>query len=341
MNSTRAFTTGVTLSLLMVFFITTTAGAVTFVASSDTQIYVAPSTESGTVAALNQGDAVEVLAVAGTYYKILTPNGQTGFASMTSLNRHRTRAIVLAPILIAAGSALGKVVLKKAYEYYNEHKEKKKLLAGREFEVLETKGDKIKVKTAEGKELWIKKAFLEKINEIRLAAGNLKTLWGNGEVKSTDSVGIEMELERLDGTSIGENTPLKLGDKYKIKVKVSKAAYVRITSETPDLGGFCQFYPNFFEGYKQSVKLEPNKEYSTIFLPPGKAFEVGQPIGAYDMIRIEASTESPFIFVPRGSANVGCQQTGIRGGTFGDVDDLAKANPVPEVVAEQKIKTIP
>ncbi len=325
--------------------------AVPFTAKNGTKVRVAPVGGAKLVAALKDGERVDVEAAAGDYYKIvmIERNGITGFVESSSIDRVRTRGVALAPLAISAASALAKVVIKKVVEY----REKKKametaasnivLQPGEEYPIVSHTKDQYMIRLPDGREIIVDENQATPLNSVDLAQGDVGYLWAHAPVATKNAPGLQVLVEKLDGTPVIPQTVLKIGEKYRIRIRVTKDAYIRITAETPELGGFCQYYPNHFLGYRQSMLLKAGQEYSGEFLPPGKSFEVGEPVGRYDLIRVELSTQRPFVFVPRGNENQGCQANnptrGVRGGSFGNLEDVAAANPVPEVVFVYKIRT--
>jgi len=334
----------ISILVLVVLLFASVSFAVPFVATKDTSLLIAPSQEAQVIALLNAGEKAEVTALAGEYYKINTENGAVGYVKMTNLERVRQKDVPLVPIVIGSSNDTKKIVVIKPVKLINlmYSEAPKNILPGTEMTVSKKQSNKNSywaMPNDGGYPGWVSKTDAETIRPISLATEEIRPLWGKGGVVSASSLGIMVWLERLDGTMIDDDTVLKIGDSYHIMVKADRDCYIRITSETPELKGFCQYYPNYFPGYTKSVKLQAGKVYSSEFLPPGRYFQVGEPIGTYDLIRVEATTEKPFIFISRGVQNQGCQSPPTRGGTFVNVEDIADQNPVPEVVVEQKVKT--
>jgi hypothetical protein len=156
--------------------------------------------------------------------------------------------------------------------------------------------------------------------------------------KSDEPLSVVVFLERPDGTPIDDNVVLKKGESYRVRIKTNKACFIRILTMTPDYEAVCQYYPNPFPGYNTTKQFEPGKDYINDFLPPGQTFQVSEPIGSYDIVRVEVSTKQPFTFVPFDGKNESCRIGRSRGGGIADLN-TGGGNPTPDLVVEQKLRT--
>ena len=331
------------LTVLTVLFIGTWASnvhAAPFVAIAEAKLLAAPVENAKTIVTVPKNSLVEAHAMAGPYYKVSFGKRFIGYLPMTSLERKPANDGNAQPLIVEAPqSAKRAVVVRTAVlaPAYGGDSSGPKVAAGQEIEIMDAKVHSLQVRLETGYVGWINEAAVLRLRLVTIAGDSLN----KGALREdAPPLALAVWLERQDGQPINDETILHKGDGYRIKVKANRNCYIRIIAETPELGGLCQFYPNHFPGFNKSFLLTAGKVYSTEFMPSGMLFQVGNPIGSYDLIRVEANTRAPFVFMPFSRQNEACKQTKHRGGAFMPEDMMRSGNPLPEVIVEQKIRTM-
>jgi len=333
-----------------VFLFASLAFAAPFTATKSTAVLAAPGATDAPVASLASGAIVEVTHQAGTYWRVQTPDGKTGYVQADALQQTKTKGLFL-PIMIAAATPFGKIVIAKAVSWFMklfglgdaEVRQADGVLAmGKELLVLAKEvGGWLKVKDESGQVGYVKEGpqgvYLQPVGYADNSANQYDwMLAGAKPIPATaNGLTLQVEVRKSDGTPvIPGQTALKLGDEYDVYVSASADAYVRVTAETKGLGNVCQYYPNHMTGTRQSALFKAGYTYSAELLPQGTHFKVSEPIGAADVIRVEATTAAPFHFVPKPQ---GCTPL-TKGPGFGSATGIQ--NPTPQVVVEFELKTV-
>jgi len=329
-------------------FMAAEAGAAPFTVVDSTQALAAPASGAPAVADLNAGQMVEVSHQAGAYWRVALPGGKAGYVPASALKQSEARAGLLAPLVIAAAAPLGKVVLSGAINWFKQKiglgslataQADQVLSLGQELFVLAREaGNWLKVKTAQGAIGYIQAApTVVPLQTVQAAPAAFASVYQQSRPipPTAYSLTLQVEIRKLDGTYVPPNGFLRKGEQYRIYLTPSADCYVRISCETPDHGHVCQYYPNRFPGTQTTMRLLAGRTYSTEFLPPGMNFQVVEPIGRRDIIRIEATTAAPFHYVPHTD---GCAPTGVhRGGGFSVAGQYI--NPTAQSVVVYPIQT--
>ncbi len=339
----------IALSACLVLIFTGLASAAPFVVVSDTNALIAPSPDSGAKDPLPAGSIVDVTHQAGDYYRVVYgPKSEAGYLSAKSVRQAKTKGGPLIPILIAAATPLGKMVAKKATAWFAKKfninlggdtgQVSSQMEAGQELVALDREDGWLKVKLPDGAVGYVKDTMdLASLQDIAYAQGSTMGIWKNSEKipGQTQGLALRVELRKTDGAPVPPNSTLRLGDEYRIYITASADCYVRITAETPDKNHVCQYYPNHFPGTQTSMLFKAGKTYSGEMLPDGRSFLVARPIGAKDIIRIEATGAGPYHYVSKGD---GCAPTAtFKGGGFSVAGDVK--NPTAQVLVEYPVLT--
>jgi hypothetical protein len=340
----------IALTAAIVFVLAGLALAGPFVVVSDSKVLQAPQADSKSIDEVPAGNIVEVTHQAGDYMRVeYGLSGKTGYLPAESLQQAKTRGGPLVPILIAAATPLGKMVAKKATEWF---KKKFNIDLGGKSEEASGKFDPGREMTAVGKEGgWLKvilpggaigyvreAANLLPMQDISYAPSSTMGIWKNSDAipGEASALAMQVEVRKTDGTPVPSDSTLRLGDEYRIYITASADCYVRVTLETPGENHVCQYYPNHFPGTQTSIVFKAGKTYSGEMLPQGKNFKVAKPIGEKDILRIEATSAAPYHYVTQGD---GCAPTEkFRGGGFSRAGDVN--NPTAQVLIEYPINTI-
>ncbi len=340
----------VSLACVAIIISITLAHAAPFTVKQTSDVLAAPAATTPKIASLSQGTIVEVTHQAGAYWRVQTPDGKTGYVKADALQLTKTKSL-LVPIMIAAATPLGKVVIAKGVSWFKKQlglgdaeagKDDSILSVGKELLVLASEvGGWFKVKLPDGLVGYIKQSdALVPLQPVAYADNKSNQLdWmlaGAKPIPATaNGLTVQVEVRKTDGTPvISGQTALKLGDEYDVYVTVSSDAYVRVTAETKGLGNVCQYYPNHLPGTQQSALFKAGYNYSSELLPKGMHYRVSEPIGEADVIRVEASTAAPFKYVDKPQ---GCTLK-TKGPGFGSTTEYQ--NPTAQVVVEYEIKTL-
>jgi hypothetical protein len=334
------------MSLLVVVFFAGSAFAAPFTVIKSTDLLVAPAKDAPKQTSVEEGAIVEVTHQAGNFWRVELGNGKTGYVPAASLRQTKTKGLFLVPIVVAAATPIVKIVVAQAVDWFKQlfgldepepRKADDAVPEGNELTVLAREsGGWLKVKDESGKVGYIKESprvvYLQPVSYAdRQTAG----IWKNSEPIPSSAAGLTLQVEvrKIDGTPVPPNGTLKLGDEYLVYITPSADAYVRITCETPDFNHTCQYYPNHFPGTQTSMLFKGGNTYSTELLPQGVRFKVSEPIGAKDILRIEATTAGPYHYV---AANDGCAPTvKFKGGGFSTAGAII--NPTAQVIIGYEI----
>ena len=243
-----------------------------------------------------------------------------------------------------AAAPVAKVVITKALGWFkkvfgiSDKKADQVLAVGQELLVLAQKSGMLKVQLPDGAIGWIKQGpEAVELKPVSYAGSQEVGIWKNSQPIPQTATGLTLQVQvrKTDGTPVPPGGTLTLGDEYRIYITPSADCYVRITCETPDHGHACQYYPNQFPGFQTSGHFKAGHTYATEFLPSGVNFKVSEPIGAKDILRIEANTYAPYHYV---QSNDGCAPTmTFKGGGFSVAGEVK--NPTAQVVVEYEIRT--
>lgn len=322
--------------------------AAPFVVSKTTTLLVAPSSDAPTIATLEPGSVVQVTHQAGAFWRVETPRGNAGYVPADALQQAKTKGGPLIPLMVLAATPLGKIVVAKAVGWF------KKLIGmtgddldhadgaisvGKELIVLAKEvGGWLKVQDPSGQVGYVKESpDVVYLQPVGYADTQVAGIWKNSAPIPAGATGLTLQVEvrKTDGTPVPPGATLKLGDEYRIYIMPSADCYVRITAETPDAGHACQFFPNQFPGFQTSTPFLAGHTYATEMLPQGVNFKVSEPIGAQDILRIEATTAAPYHYV---QSTDGCAPTmTFKGGGFSTAGEIK--NPTAQVVVEYPIGT--
>jgi hypothetical protein len=326
------------------------ADASSFVVAKTTPAYQAPSTETVVIASLEEGTLVEVTHQAGNFWRVEMSEGKVGFVSGTTLKPAQLKGGVLAPLAIAAASPLGKIIVTRVMDWVEkkldpskegEAKAGETVPVGRELTVIERQdGEWLRVRDGSGRVGYIKDGpQVVILQEVSNADPRMTGIWKNaGPIPATAAgLTLQIEVHKIDGTPVPPGDTLRRGDEYRIYVTAGADCWVRITCETPDFNHVCQYYPNRFPGAQTSMKLKAGQTYSSEFLPSGVNFFIADPIGGKDILRIEATTASPFHYVSSGDACATAES--FKGGGFSVAGTVV--NPTAQVIIEFPIQTKP
>ena len=334
--------------LLLLFFLSS-AWAAPFTTQTPADVLAAPAAGMPKVASLSQGAIVEVTHQAGSYWRVELSDGKTGYVPASSLQQAKTKGGPLIPIVVAAGAPILKVVVSKVVGWFKKlfgiddsdmAKADQMISVGKELIVLAKEvGGWLKVKTPDGKIGYIKESpQVVYLQPVTYANKQVAGIWKNSEPIPQTATGLTLQVEvrKIDGTPVPSGGTLKLGEEYRIYITPSSDCWVRITCETPDFNHACQYYPNQFPGTQTSIKFQGGRTYSVELLPSGVNFKVSEPIGAKDILRVEATTAGPYHNV---SAGDGCAPTvKFKGGGFSAAGNVT--NPTAQVVVEYSINTV-
>ena len=333
-----------------VFVFTGLAAAAPFVVVTDSRILVAPAKDSASADTLPAGSIVDVTHQAGDFMRIqYGQKDKTGYLPAESLKQAKTKGGPLVPILIAAATPLGKMVAKKATEWFakkfnvqlgdDSEGSAGRMDAGQEMVALGSENGWLKVRLPDGAVGYVKDAAnLTSLQEVAYAQSSTLGIWNNSEPIPGEAsiLALRVEVRKTDGTPVLPGSSLKLGDEYRIYITASADCYVRITAETPDKNHVCQYYPNHFPGTQTSMLFKAGKTYSGEMLAQGRNFMVAEPLGAKDILHIEATTAAPYHYVARGD---GCAPTQkFKGGGFSREGEVK--NPTAQVLIEYPIITL-
>ncbi len=339
----------IALTAAFVFVLAGLALAGPFVVVSDSKVLQAPQADSKSIDEVPEGNIVEVTHQAGDYMRVeYGVSGKTGYLPAGSLQQAKTRGGPLVPILIAAATPLGKMVAKKTTDWFKNkfdigekgelEESSGSVEPGREMTAVGREGDWLKVILPDGAIGYVRDAVnLLPMQNISYAPSSTMGIWKNSDAipGEASALAVQVEVRKTDGAPVPPNSTLKLGDEYRIYITASTDCYVRVTAETPDQNHVCQYYPNHFPGTQTSIVFKAGKTYSGEMLPQGMNFKVAKPIGAKDILRIEATSAAPYHYVKQGD---GCAPTQkFRGGGFSRAGEVN--NPTAQVLIEYPIIT--
>ncbi len=323
------------------------AWAAPFVVTLKTSLLSAPSPDAPTITSLEPGTVVEVTHQAGAYWRVEAA-GNSGYAPADALKQAQTKGGPLVPLMVVAATPLGKIVIAKSIGWFKKtlglddgtmDQADEAMTVGKELIVLAKEiGGWLKVKDESGKIGYVKDGpNVVYLQPVSYAGAPVSGIWKDSKPIPTEAstLTLQVQVRKMDGTPVPPGSALQMGDEYRIYVTTSADAHVRITAETPDAGHVCQYYPNQFPGTQTSLLFKAGHTYSTELLPQGVNFKVSEPIGAKDILRIEATTAGPYHYVAAGD---GCAPTlTFKSGGFSAAGDVK--NPTAQVVVEYPIVT--
>jgi hypothetical protein len=335
--------------LVVLVLLASSAAAAPFIAVKETAVLAAPSAQAPAVSQVASGEIVEVTHQAGAYWRVQTSQGQTGYVAADSLKQAQTRGGPLIPLVVMAAAPIVKVVVAKAVSWFKKllgidadaaAKADAVLSLGKELLVLGKEvGGWLKVQAPDGAIGFVKDGpSLVPLQPVEYAPPPVVGIWKDAEPipQGVTGLTLQVEVRKADGTPVPPGSPLKRGDEYLIYVTPSADCYVRITCETPDLAHVFAYYPNEYPGRQTSALFQAGHTYSREMLPPAaNAFNVSDPIGAKDVLRIEATMAGPYQYVP--VPPDGMPTAKFKGGGFSMAGSVV--NPTAQVVVEYPILT--
>jgi Bacterial SH3 domain len=326
---------------VLLSFIAVNANAEPFVTAEDTKVLAAPVIGAEKLSDLAEGTVVEVTHQAGEFWRVELAAGKPGYIEAANLRQVQTKGGPLVPLVVAAAAPVVKIVVTKVIAWFKDMLgvKEREIPPGTEMEVIERQGNGwVKVRTPDQQIGYIKQApTIVYLMPVAYAPQPMAGIWNGAQPIPQTAMGLTLRVEvrKIDGTYVPPNGLLKLGEQYRIYVTPSTDCYIRITCDTPGKGHVCQYYPNKFEGTQTSALFSGHKTYNAEMLPPGINFEVKEPIGPKDILRIEATRAAPYNYVKAGD---GCAtQEAFRGGGFSTAGTVV--NPTAQVILEYPITT--
>jgi hypothetical protein len=315
----------------------------------------APNAAARSTRTLSKGTPVRTAWAAEGHYLVEGEACWVDAGSVAARQSTGTRGLplLLTPILVAAGEA----ILDEAVEWLQG--EAKKQVCGL-VQVVREEGERVLVRAADGAEGWVARQQVSFLASVRPAetSGTLADLLEGGEPPPAEAGGLTVEVRvlRVDGTAVAADEILTLGTEYDLSVRCSAECFVRITAEQPEHDAVCQYHPSHLEGFGESKPLPAGTWVKDALLPAGMHFEVSEPVGEFDVIRVEASRSGPYRYVSGGDRGEGCQAgagvhdgalTGCaRGGGFSGAPSCSEAGsrglrlqPQAAAVAEIRLRT--
>lgn len=323
-----------------------------------TECRMAPAAGSPAQESLAAGASVRSIWAAEGFYYVQASGAMPCWVDGASVappqaSGSRGLPLLLTPILVAAGE----YIIKGAARWLQGGAPNP---ACGVVSVLQEEGERALVRTADGATGWVASAALAALSSVEApgTSGTIADLQEGGAIPPADAGGLTVEVQvlRPDGRPIAPSDVLHLGDQYDLAVRCSRDCYVRITAEQPENDAVCQYHPNHLDGFARSARLAAGRWSREELLPNGIHFQVKEPIGEYDLIRVEANTTAPYSYVSGGDRGEGCQGTTnfhdgaltgcSRGGGFSDAPPCGEAasrglvrQPQAAAVAQWRLAT--